>query len=381
MNKPAWLLALTLLFASACQQLPPAASNDWQADWMLVVIDDPRPEHRTTNSPQALYDARLSYDADPALRRLTNAIITDHELVLVEQWPLVSLGVHCFIIQRPTEASLNRLRHDKRVNWVQDYNQFTMLGSAAGDRGSSHLHDQFRSDYPATGHGIQIAVIDTGADLGHRSLQNADLDFFNFIDDRRREETHGMAVVGLLAAAQDGKNPVRGLAPDAKINLLRACAQNASEATGRCTTFSLALALQHTLSLSPDILNLSLSGPEDRLLDMLISRLTTTGTLIIAAHDDNRALNQRFPGPVEGVVYAYGTEAVHAGYSPGDAYLLAPRHVLSLSPKDRFDFFVGHSFAVPQITAMAACLMQQNPGRSRADVVTELRSWLSSQYL
>ncbi|MEM8548949.1 MAG: S8 family serine peptidase, partial [Pseudomonadota bacterium] len=235
------------------------------------------------------------------------------------------------------------------------------------------------------GFDVSIAVIDTAAVMDHPDLLRSSLMTRNFAGRRGNpeEEQHGTAVVGLIAAIASHDQGLNGAAPGADVHLLRGCWQSA-QGPGRCNTLTLALALDAAIDLQPDILNLSLTGRNDRFLDELLTILLANGTLVIAAHDDERAPSARFPLDHDGVVYAYGVadgEGVRTAISaPTPNLLFAPRHAVSLAPMGEYDLVSGHSIATPQLAAMAARLIQEESDHSRTDTINALQVWLNQYY-
>jgi len=96
--------------------------------------------------------------------------------------------------------------------------------------------------------------------------------------------------------------------------------------------------LDAAIDLKPEVLNLSLTGGYDRVLEELLSVLLETGTIVIAAYDERRSPKARFPISQPGVVYAYGS--VGANVQPVNdegTVLSAPRHAMSLAPMAGYD--------------------------------------------
>lgn len=395
MRASAWrrvaLAPLLALLVSACSAAPQApVPTALTAELLMVVIDDPRSERSRRQLAGPGYSARLAYADDPALRRRTQAIARDYELNVVSEWPLNSINVHCFVITPPSAEILRRLNQDGRVRWVQPFNEFETRTEvqplpATDDAAAITASNvaRFAAMHPGRGRGARVAVVDTGVDQSHRDLTRSDLKLHNFVEDGRdREgEAHGTAVVGLIAARPDSARGVEGLAHNARVDVLRACWELPSGG-GKCNTLTLALALDAAIALKPDVLNLSLTGGYDRVLQRLIERLTDGGTLIVAAYDERREPAARFPSPVKGVVYAYGDSAqpspmtVAASDASPHAVVAAPREAYTLVPMNQYGLVTGHSIAAPQVASMAACLMTQYPNMPRMDLLTRLSDWM-----
>ncbi|MBO1255944.1 S8 family serine peptidase [Alteromonas sp. 5E99-2] len=345
---------------------------------MLVVIDDPRSERDRRGLGGVLYGSAGSYEDAPVLARVTNEIASDYQLIVASQWPLKSLGVHCFVIEMPTADVLSKLEQDERIKWVQPFNEYQLQGSAVDDHQSSVEKSNGFPVLPHKGKGVNILVIDTGADINHPALSSTNLRYKNFVRNKGNghDESHGTAVTGLIAAMPYNDNSVvKGFAPEADIHHFRGCWQD-DKGKGKCNTLTLALALDEAVSLEPDLINLSLTGPADPILDEILNKLIAKGTLVISAYDESRSQTARFPKAQKGVVFAFGIDPAKNKVLPQDS-IFAPAHALSLAPQGQYDVFVGHSIATPQLTAMAACVKSADPKLSHLDMVNHMKQWFT----
>ena len=390
----AGLLGISLL--SACTSTPAQQSSslatvDAPPGSVVVVIDDPRGERKLRGSSGPGYQARLAYDEDPALGRRVTRLAKKHQLEVLEQWPIRNLLAHCFVVASPSAAQVDALRLDPAVRWVQPFNEFTTkIGARDAEIGKNQLGVQsfakFAEEVMGHGAGVRIAVIDTSIDQTHPDLSQSRVTTANFAGRRGNpdQEDHGTAVVGLISAQPSNPKGISGLARDASVSLLRGCWQP-SGGGGKCNTLTLALALDAAVDLDPHIINLSLTGSYDRVLQELVQQLLAQGTLVIAAYDEKRAPVDRFPAPQAGVVYAFGTSAVANGSSDvqhhdsKNAQLVvhAPLKALSLVPNASYGVVSGHSIAAPQVAAMAARLIAREPDAPRSTIQAQLEDWLS----
>ena len=216
----------------------------------------------------------------------------------------------------------------------------------------------------STGQGVVIAVIDTGFDTSHVDLKSRVFGIRNFVDrnyTRFRGDVHGTAVAGVIAASANNGTGIVGVAPDARILGLKACAQPAAhEAT--CTSFTLAKALSFAITEGADVINLSLAGPRDALLERLVKRAVDSGAIVVGAA--GVANDDGFPAAADGVIGV----SMHAGSET----IAAPgENVVTTVPGDEYDFFSGNSFATAQVSGVVALIRQRKPHIS-ASVVSEL---------
>ena len=215
--------------------------------------------------------------------------------------------------------------------------------------------------------------MDTGADLSHRDLNAGTISYGDFAQSYGdgTEEHHGTSILGLLAAAPaDAEALVHGLAAQATIQHLRGCWEEAGK--GRCNTLTLALALDAVVEFAPTVLNLSLSGPKDRVLDELIAQLAKHGTIVVSAYDEQRAFTNRFPSPAPNVLFA----AAGPGLAQHDDYehtYWAPGQAISLSPMNEYALVTGHSVAAPYLTGTIARLRSTTEHAPGLELIRQLQ--------
>jgi hypothetical protein len=345
---------------------------------MLLVIDDPRSERRRFGAPGPGYSANIDYDEDPILNRITKQLVDEYQLIAGDQWPLKSLGVHCILIEGPSNHIIERLLKDSRVKWIQPFNEFD-TNTIVTEKAQTRPVLQPSTPLPNYGSGIDIVVIDTGVDKQHPAFNFDQLVYENFVfaQNDNDNEAHGTAITGLLAASNMSKtNPIQGLVYQANMHHYRGCWENAQGA-GKCSTLTLALALDKAVQMNPNVLNLSLSGPKDRVLEALINKLIGQGTVIVAAYDSKRAQDDRFPLSQNGVLYAYGVTTTPPLFLSDNTFL-ASYSMMSLSPNGIYDIFSGHSIAAPQISAITASLLSENPNINNHTIAKHLKEWLTT---
>lgn len=358
----AWLLALlaVLPWASAqpAEQTGPPATGDQQ---LLLLLQLPREHYR----PESAYSGGYGDgSAHGGRRRVAAALAHEHGLVLVTDWALPLLGVDCFVMNVPSDQELDRvaeaLSRDPRVAWAQPMNVFRARGhddplfklQLAAQ--AWHLEDLHEI---STGRNVRVAVIDSRVDEHHPDLVGQVALSENFVDGRGElPEDHGTAVAGVIAARADNKVGIVGVAPDARLLALRACWQESSHST-LCTSLSLAMALHFAITHDAEVINLSLSGPRDRLLDKLLDVALSRGISVIGAFD-RHASDSGFPASHAGVVAV--TDESRESAPPG--VLVAPGHdVLASLPGGRWDLVSGSSYAAAHVAGLFALMREQTP--------------------
>jgi subtilisin family serine protease len=112
-------------------------------------------------------------------------------------------------------------------------------------------------------------MIDSQVDVAHPALAGASIESRSFVSRTARiPEFHGTAIASIIAA-NDGD--YQGLLPDAK--LYAAAVFEEDEERGEiASTVSLLRALDWLISTEVDVVNISLAGPPNRLLETALKR-------------------------------------------------------------------------------------------------------------
>jgi subtilisin family serine protease len=342
-------------------QARPAASRQ-----LLVMLRLP-PQHY---HPDAAYAGSYPNDSGRAARRRTaGALAEAHDLKLVVGWPMPVVGIDCYVMEQragaPLEKALTALSRDPRVMWAQSMNTFH--GQDAGDPLYAvqpaarywHLAELHKA---STGRGVRIAVIDSGIDGGHPDLAGQVELRANFVDGSAdAAEAHGTAVAGIIAARAGNGAGIVGVAPDARLLALRACWPDSHGST-RCNSFTLGKALNFAIMERAKIINLSLSGPSDRLLQVLLDGAAARGMVVVAAFDPQQP-DGGFPASMPGVIAV----AMAGTASASASVLLAPgADIPTAAPGRRWAFVSGSSYAAAHVTGLAALVAQLRPADSGA---------------
>ncbi len=366
------LLLVGLLSWSLCsfaQPLETASSNAAAEEW-VVVFDDPRPA-RLKGWSRGGYTKRGNYENSLELTRFGSRMANRYDFDLKDQWFIKSLNVYCLVVKfnGDQDETLNKLKEDKQVQWVQPSNEFQLLsaqpltGSEPGK--PSFAVDENLKNLPSfvNGEGVVIAIVDSGVDNTHPDLSSAVQRNEDFVGAARLEgEAHGTAIAGVIASKKDTRLGMAGVAPKARLDAYRGCWENTTSGA-QCNTLSLARALDAVLENRADILNLSLSGPKDALLDRLIDGIIEQGTVVVAAFDPRREQAQRFPSPRNGVliVRAEGLDQANAANASA---LVAPGARIVATPGSGYDYMQGHSVATAYTAGILALYKQAHASNS-----------------
>jgi hypothetical protein len=386
-----WLPAMVVLMASACSNAPVRIESRALADQIsrspehfIIAAVDNEPTvlvARAGSSPRG-YDSIASYGPSAAARQMMRAVENEYGLREVSAWPIEPLHMHCAVLEVPDGTDrrtlLATLAYDRRIKLAQPLQSFA---TRSGDYNDPYLQLQqgFRQMDVAEAHpwsrgeGVKVAIIDTGADTQHPDLRGNIAAAANFVDSDEQQfqhDRHGTEIAGVIAAVANNGEGIVGVAPAARLLLFKACWQaRLGEDAARCNSFTLARALVAAFDAHAQIVNLSLAGPADPLLNDLIHEGMRRGVLFVGAADPTggQAGLMHQPGVIE--------VASAGGQSTPGATLYAPgREILTLLPGGHYDFASGDSIATAQVSGIVALLLAKNPALSAADAYRLLRS-------
>jgi subtilisin family serine protease len=352
-----------------------AAMNSTR-DIVLAVANpqDPPPTHAGSTllgyAPTATYGAgQRAISALEAMRQHYGW----HERV---GWPIKSLNLYCIVLEPPQgmtrDALLAALSKDDRVALAQPLQDYTVYSTQSVDahqyndpyanlqRGFVET-DAAQAHIISQGDHVHIAIVDTGVDTAHPDLQGRIHDTSNEVDGDGpsfSRDPHGTEVAGIIGAIGDNHIGIVGIAPRAIISVYKACWYPTDSQNGaRCNSFTLAKAMAAILDTDARVINLSLGGPPDPLLDRLLKQLLEQQRIIVAALPPD-GTHAGFPENAPGVLVVRVSNAAPA--PPG--VLSAPGNdILTTQPGGGYDFTSGSSMAAAHVSGIVALLLTLSP--------------------
>jgi subtilisin family serine protease len=370
----ATLAALYSAHASARDTASPGPDRQ-----ILVMVRHPPDHYRPNSAYEGGYGDEL---ARSAREHLARRIARQHGLALVDSWPMPMIGVDCFVMAVPGGRSIaeaaEEVSRDADVAWAQPVELYSAKGEAASHNdplyaaqpaaGQWHLAELH---HIATGRGVRIAVIDSGIEVRHPDLAGQLIVNRNFVAGQSLTiEQHGTGVAGVIAAKADNGLGIAGVAPGARLLGLRACWQVRGSSSGAtvCDSLSLAKALYFAIEQRADVINLSLTGPDDRLLSELLKTGLARGTAIVTAFDQNLP-GGGFPASVPGVIAVSDTSLAP---SRGQVYTAPGRDVPTTEPGGRWFLVNGSSYAAAHVSGLIA-LVRERRRSAALTLVSERR--------
>lgn len=206
----------------------------------------------------------------------------------------------------------------------------------------------------ARGNGVRVGLIDGGVDGAHQAFSRMNLRSHG-CRGARVPSRHGTAVASILASNQ-------------RITEIYAVDVYCGEATGGAVD-AVAAAMGWLAREKVAVINVSLVGPRNALLERLVNTLVARGHVIVAAvGNDGPAAPPLFPAAYEGVVGVTAVDAIQRvlieagrGKQVDFAALGAEVNAAVLAP-DKYAAMRGTSFAAPLVAAMLAELPVPDAG-------------------
>ena len=316
--------------------------------------------------------------------RITAELASAHGLRHVGAFPLTSISVHCVVFEVPANRTMEEvvqsLAADPRVESAQPNQVFSGLATGPTDPYASFQYGAHVIRAPqahrwATGRGVTVAVIDTGIETNHRDLRGRVAKTANFVDGGAQSfarDRHGTAIAGVIGARANNDEGIFGVAPEADLIGIKACWHStAGGLEARCSSWTLAKAIDFAVINGARVVNLSLGGPPDPLLTRLIAKAIERGTTVVAAAMEG-ADAPGFPASlpeVVGVVASDSKNDVRSGERNRATMLAAPGvEILTTTPRQAYAFLSGTSLAAAHVSGVVALLLEREPVMSPSQV-------------
>lgn len=349
----------------------------------------------------SVMEDRLEVEIDEIVDNLESDLEVDENRILREQWlvmaepsvfdelvdrgylfetvtELPGLGLRLAEVAAPSSFDITNIRNGVidvvgKDRAEVDLNHIYTAGapvavSTEGLMPRSAMH--FPSDLDDLD--IRVGMIDSGVDLAHPALADSHIEARSFTKvGAEAPEFHGTAIASIIAGSSDD---YRGLAPNAQ--LYAASVFEVDRERGEiANTVSLIRALDWLISSKVDVVNVSLAGPPNRLLERALERAAAQNVVVMAAAGNGGPLAKpMYPAAYESVVAVTAVDAAQKVFrlaNRGDYLALAApgvdlRHA---RPGGGYSASSGTSFAVPFAVTAAARLSRTRPG---TDIITSL---------
>jgi subtilisin family serine protease len=361
----------------ASSQASPVSAMNSQRDIVLAVANPIDPPALHAGSSVLGYAPSGYYGAGQRAASALGDLKQHYKLHEVAGWPIKALCVYCVVVETPAGTNrddlIKTLAKDDRVKLAQPLQDYSVYATAAAS-----THHRYNDPYVglqrgfeetdaalaqtfSQGDGVHIAVVDTGADTKHPDLQGRIHDVHDMVSDDAAtfdRDNHGTEVAGVIAADADNHQGIVGIAPKAVLSVYKACWYAPEPHSGaRCNSFTLAKALAAVIDTDARIVNLSLGGPADPLLDKLLAQLLSQGRIVVAALPPSGSL-EGFPDNAPGVIVVRSSGP---SASPSGVLSAPGKDILTTQPGGGYDFTSGSSMAAAHVSGIIALLLSMSP--------------------
>jgi hypothetical protein len=301
-------------------------------------------------------------------------IARQHDLRPLDSWPITLLDLYCVVFELPAGRSrdefLAGIAAHPVVVLAQPMQQFSTLATGAYEPGTG-VASFAAMNIPAahewaTGRGIKVALVDTGIDREHPALRGRVLRELDFVGAKAfppAEEAHGLAVAGVIAARANRELGTVGVAPRAELLALRAC-WHTDPVNAVCNSFTLARAIAAAVDHGADVINLSLTGPPDPLLERLLTAAMQRKVVVVGAVPESGPAG--FPATVRGVIPVRSAEL--SGMTHAGELLASGHNILTLRPGGGYGLASGSSLAAAHVSGVAALLLERRGNLASAEL-------------
>ncbi len=240
----------------------------------------------------------------------------------------------------------------------------------------------------STGSEVIVAVVDSGVSRQHPDLAGRVIKGYDFVaDDNAADDSngHGTHVAGIIAATEDNRRGIAGLAPSATILPVRVL-----DGAGIGTTLSVARGIAYAVRKGANVINLSLTGDQpDPQVEAAIRYAVDNDVVVVAAAGNQgcagpAAYPAAYPGVIgvgaldrHGVVPSFSAcgasiDVVAPGQQVMSTMIKRPGRDVPCAVGRSYCFLDGTSMAAPHAAAAAAILIARSRFRLSAARVGDI---------
>lgn len=325
--------------------------------------------------------------APAAVLATAQAVALANGLAVVEVVPLAAAGVGLAVFEITDGigviAKAAALAADPRVllsqpDFVYDTSQAAVSPPAQATYGlqmigADVVHRTSRGD------GVRVAVIDAGVDTGHAGLAKKVAEYADVTGTGWTPDAHGTLVAGVIASESASGANYNGVAPGVQLVAVKSCvALSMRQAAARCWSSTLAKGIELAIQKKVRVANLSVGGPEDRLLARMVDAAAKNGIAVVSAvGNDGPTGKPSYPAAFDEVIAVTAVDAASKLYDRATrgkfVDLAAPGvDVISTGPGGRTQLFSGTSAATAFASGAVALLVRQKPTLTQAEITALL---------
>lgn len=309
----------------------------------------------------------------------------DHDGTVVDYFRLANLGAHVFLLSvagtQPFETVFTAMSADPRPLWVQRNLEFlgaqsTLQSSASGPGGTQYALERLQIEpvrRVTRGGGVRVAMVDSGVDVAHPAFAGLSLAVIDVIKNHNRPtpEAHGTAIAGIIA----GGDSLGGVAPEAELFAIRAFHQSSgSGGAARSSSYYVSKGISRAVEAMSRVINLSLTGPQDRLVTQAVEQALLARIVVVAAAGNaGPKAPPAYPAAQAGVIAVTATDRKDRLYKHANqgryVTLAAPGvDILVAGPGGGYEYMSGTSMAAAYVSGLATLMIARQDGLTPSQV-------------
>jgi len=298
---------------------------------------------------------------------------------------LKGLGLVISVLRLPegktVSKSLKALRGKFPQLWTDANHRYQLQsGKKDGVKRYGHKLIGWEPTSNRCGAGLRIGLVDTMMDTNHPALKGQRLATRSFLSHgvKPAPMNHGTAIAALLIGSPR-QGSLAGLLPSAKLYAAGIFRQRGKRNVDT-TAELVVLALDWLIHQKVFIINLSLGGPRNLMIEAVVQRVQALGvTLTAAAGNSGKKAPPVYPAAHEGVVAVTAIDARLKPYrlaNRGDYISFAAPGVdiWTAKPGGGGTYTSGTSFAVPFITATIGAARIKRHGISLPNLLRQIKN-------
>ncbi len=370
-------------------------SDDHQEDTVDSPHHDDDPHHN--QPPSTIADPTITDQAstgdgqafEPGILLAVNAERSDKEaawalgLAVEQEVSLEHLGIVVtrFRLPRGTNAlsSLRRLMQQKS-GVPYDLNHYYQVADAT-EGNDARSYPRRMIGWPSLSgnppdSAARIGMVDTFVNPGIAALKRQRIITRSFAaPGKKNAGAHGTRIASIIVGAPDSEFP--GLIPAARLYAANAFS---TDRAGRhhASALAIAQALDWLTGQSVDVINLSLAGPDNRLLRLAVERtLARPIPIVAAAGNQGPKAPPAFPAAYKNVIAVtavdrFGRIYRYANQGPYISFAAPGVRIWLPGKNGKGGYCQGSSYASAYGTAMAATFWNQSDGDKRINTLVQL---------
>jgi len=230
-----------------------------------------------------------------------------------------------------------------------------------------------KNDRRESGHGIKVAILDTGIDINHESLYGLDYSEVSLLDNGIDAGIgHGTGIASIIAGQTD---EFLGLAPSSEVLSVKVL-----NSDGVGDSFTIAKGIILAVDQGSDIINLSLGGfSSSAAMDQAIQYAKSKDVLLVSAVGNDGTEGVLYPARHKDVIAVSSVDAKSrvssfASYGP-EVDLAAPGvGIVTAWEDNHFVEFSGTSIATAFVTGALAHELSKSPSQNKNVIIEALYS-------